>query len=135
MSELRRESCGRRNQTDKRTARVEITIPSPQRRCFTTQQFQDGLQRNLWLVRTVEHRGKDLQQPLGRSIVNQRIRSVEIAQRALEAMATRFKYKPLVAASFAEKDRQAELEWHIEPWDATTQSYAAEVVKRVAAVR
>jgi len=68
-------------------------------------------------------------------MVNQRVRSVEIAQRALEAMASRFKHKPFVAASFTQKDGQAELEWHIEPGDAATQSYAAEVVKRVAAVR
>ena len=68
--------------------------------------------------------------------MNEWIRPIEIAQRALQTIATRLEHEPFVpAAAFAENDGQSELERHVEARHPATETYPAEIVKGVAATR
>lgn len=64
-------------------------------------------------------------------MVNQRVRSVEITERALEAIAARLEYEPFVPATFAENDRESKLERHVETPHSSAETDTAEIVKGV----
>ena len=46
----------------------------------------------------------------------------------------RLQHEPFVAASFAENDGHPQLEWHVKARNASAQSNAAEIVKRIPAL-
>lgn len=53
--------------------------------------------------------------------MNQRIRAIEVAERALKPIWLGLEDEPLMLLAVARLDRQPQLEWHVESWRAVTE--------------
>jgi hypothetical protein len=93
-----------------------------------SEKVEDRFQRNLrfpWLVKDI---GKDLQETLGPSAVDERIRAIEIAERLQKAIGPGLEHEPFVLLMPAHPHRQSQLEGHVEPRHAAAKLYPRKIM-------
>ncbi len=91
---------------------------------------EDRFQWNPRFAGPVEDIGKNLQETLWPSAVNERISTVEIAQRPLQPMRPGLEHEPLVPLMPAHLNRQPQLEGHVEAGRAAAKLDAREIMDR-----
>lgn len=92
--------------------------------------LEDRLERAPWRARSIENIGESLQETLGSGPMNERIRAIQIAERALKPKRPGLEYEPLMLLPVARFDRQAQLERHVESRRAVTELDPREIMKR-----
>jgi hypothetical protein len=95
-----------------------------------SEKFEDRFQRNPRHAGPVKHIGKNLQEALGPSAVDERISSIEITERPLKAIGPGLEHEPLVLPVSAHLDCQSQLEGHIEARHAVARLYPREIMDR-----
>ena len=95
-----------------------------------SEKFQDWFQRNPRHAGPVKNIGKDLQETLGASAVDERISSIEISERPLKAIGLGLEHEPLVLRMPAHLDGQSQLEGHVEARHAVARLYPREIMDR-----
>jgi hypothetical protein len=122
-----------RHKPDECSAGVETSVSPTQRGDLSAQQIEDRRQRDDGLARSIEDVGKHLQQPHRRRKMNQWIGSIQVAERPLQTMGPRLEHEPLMRPLLRQRDREPQLERHVESGHATAQSHAGKVMERVSA--
>jgi hypothetical protein len=64
--------------------------------------------------------GKSLQETFRSAAMNQRIRTIQVAERSLKPMWSGLQDKPLMFLMVTRLDCYPQLEWHVESWRAVT---------------
>lgn len=88
-----------------------------------SEKVEDRFQRNLRLAWLIKDIGKGLQETLGPSAVDERVRAIEIAERLLQAIGPGLEHEPFVLLMPAHPHRQSQLEGHVEPRHAAATLY------------
>ena len=95
-----------------------------------SEKFEDRFQGNPRYAGPVKNIGKDLQKALGVPAVDERISSIEITERSLQAIGPGLEHEPLVLLVSAHLDCQSQLEGHVEARHAVARLYAREIMDR-----
>jgi hypothetical protein len=95
-----------------------------------SEKFEDRFQRDPRYAGPVKNIGKDLQEALGASAMDERISSIEITERPLKAIGPGLEHEPLVLLMSAHLDCQSQLEGHVEARHAAARLYPREIMDR-----